>query len=61
MDELAKYLRALIQLQIQTVYSPDAPQKPEVILSRAGLSHAEIAAFLGKNVTAVSKSISRAK
>jgi DNA-directed RNA polymerase specialized sigma24 family protein len=61
MEELVKYVRALVHLQVATMYPMDPPEKAEIILSRAGLTHAEIAALLGKKPTAVSKAISRAK
>jgi DNA-directed RNA polymerase specialized sigma24 family protein len=61
MDEVAKYLRALVHLQLELVYSPESPHKKEIILARAGFTHAEIASFVGKNAAAVSKAISRAK
>lgn len=61
MEECAKYLKALVYLQITAMYPADPPYKPEVVLSRAGFTHAEIADFLGKKSTAVSKAISRAK
>jgi DNA-directed RNA polymerase specialized sigma24 family protein len=61
MDELVKYLRALVFLQVQTLSGGEAFQKPELLLSRAGLTAREIAEALGKNQAAVAKSIERAK
>jgi hypothetical protein len=60
-EELIKYLRALVFLQVQTLSGGEAFQKPELLLSRAGLTTREIAEALGKNQAAVAKSIERAK
>jgi DNA-directed RNA polymerase specialized sigma24 family protein len=59
MEELVKYLRASVLLQIQATLDPDEVAKPEVILARAGFSHKEIAELLDKNAAAVAKAISR--
>jgi len=61
MDELVKYLRALVYLQVQTLSGEEAFQKPEVVLSRAGFTAREIAEILDKNPAAVAKAITRAK
>jgi DNA-directed RNA polymerase specialized sigma24 family protein len=61
MDELVKYLKALVYLQVQTMSGAEAFQKPEVLLNRAGFTAREIAEILGKNPAAVSKAIERAK
>ena len=61
MEELAKYLRASVLLQIQATLDPAAVAKPEVVLARAGFSHKEIAELLDKNMAAVAKAISRGK
>ncbi len=61
MDESEKYLKALVYLQIQAMSGGEAFQKPEVLLSRAGLANREIAEILGKNVPAVAKAIERAR
>jgi Sigma-70, region 4. len=61
MDELVKYLKALVYLQVQTMSGGEAFQKPEVLLNRAGLTTREIADILGKNPAAVAKAIERAK
>jgi phage regulator Rha-like protein len=61
MEELVKYLRALVFLQVQTLSGGEAFQKPELLLSRAGLTSREIAEALGKNQAAVAKTIERAK
>lgn len=59
-NEVVKYMRALLLLQIQALASGDEPIKPELLLSRAGLGTREIAQLLGKNAAAVSKAIQRA-
>ena len=61
MEELVKYLRALVFLQVQAQSGGEAFQKPELLLSRAGLTAREIAETLGKNQAAVAKAIERAK
>jgi DNA-directed RNA polymerase specialized sigma24 family protein len=61
MEELVKYLRALVFLQVQTLSGGEAFQKPELLLSRAGLTAREIGEALGKNPAAVAKAIERAK
>lgn len=61
MDELVKYLKALVYLQVQTMSGGEAFQKPELLLNRAGLTAREIADILGKNPAAVAKAIERAK
>lgn len=70
MEELAKYLKALLLLQLNNAAttgstsggaSQPGAAKAEVLLSRAGFTHREIADMLGKTTTAVAKTISRAK
>ena len=63
MDELIKYMRALVLLQVHapTPAGASAGPKPEVLLARAGFPHKEIADLLGKSAGAVAKSVSRAK
>jgi DNA-directed RNA polymerase specialized sigma24 family protein len=61
MEELVKYLKALVFLQVQSMSGGEAFQKPELLLSRAGLTAREIAEALGKNQAAVAKAIERAK
>jgi len=58
--ELVTYTRALLLLQIHALTRSDEVIKPELLLSRAGLSTREIALLLGKNPAAVAKSIQRA-
>jgi DNA-directed RNA polymerase specialized sigma24 family protein len=59
-NELLKYAKALVLLQLQALGRPDDPVKPEILLSRAGLNPREIAGLLGKNLGAVAKTIQRA-
>lgn len=61
MEELAKYLKALVLFQIQALLDPSEVAKPEFLLSRAGFAHKEIADLLEKNPAAVAKAISRGK
>jgi hypothetical protein len=61
MDEMIRYLKALVFLQLQTVTGGSAYRKPELLLERAGFTHKEIADILGKTHTAVAKTVSRAK
>jgi DNA-directed RNA polymerase specialized sigma24 family protein len=61
MDELIKYVKALVYLQAHQL-SGEAPLvKTEVLLARAGLSYKEIAHMLGKKELAIAKSLSRAR
>ena len=59
MDELVKYLKALVLLQLHADENGNT-HKPEVLLAKAGFAHKEIADLLGKKQAAVSKAISRA-
>jgi len=61
MDELLKYIKALVYLHASAVAGGDEPPRTEVLLARAGLKHAEIANILGKTPAAVAKAVSRAK
>jgi DNA-directed RNA polymerase specialized sigma24 family protein len=66
MDELIRYMRAsmLLQIYLAQVLSerPGAPSfRPEVLLADAGISTKEIASMLGKSPAAVAKAISRAR
>jgi DNA-directed RNA polymerase specialized sigma24 family protein len=61
MEEMVKYLKALVFLQAQSLNGGEPFQKPELLLSRAGLTAREIADVLGKNQAAVAKAIERAK
>lgn len=61
MDELVKYMKALVYLQVQVLAGSSTFGKPEVLLHQAGFKNREIADILGKNESAVAKAISRAK
>ena len=60
-DDLAKYLKALVILQVQALNKDEESPKPELLLARAGLSAREIAEVVGKNAAAVTKTLQRAK
>jgi hypothetical protein len=60
-DELVKWLKALVFLQVQAQSGGEAFVKPELLLDRAGLNAAEIAEVLGKNPAAVRKAVQRAR
>ena len=61
MEELLKYIKALVFLQAQSLNDGDKPIKPEILLSRAGLSYTEIAQILEKSEAAVAKTVQRAR
>jgi DNA-directed RNA polymerase specialized sigma24 family protein len=66
MEELAKYLRAMLQLDIWTAQqnaerNGTTPPRLELVLADSGFSTKEIADLLGKSVVAVSKAVSRAR
>jgi DNA-directed RNA polymerase specialized sigma24 family protein len=58
--ELLKYTKALVLLQLQALNKSDESLKPEILLSRVGLSAKEIAEMIGKNPAAVTKALQRA-
>jgi hypothetical protein len=60
MDDVIKYLKALLIMQVHGSGGETGP-KPEVLLASAGLSNTEIAVVLRKNQAAVAKALSRAK
>jgi hypothetical protein len=60
MDDVAKYLKALVFLQVNQ-QTGGGVGKPEILLYRAGFKPKEIAEMLGKKEAAVAKAISRAK
>jgi len=61
MEEIVKYLRALVFLEARRLV-PEAPAvKPEILLAEAGLSYDEIAKMLNKSEGAVQKAVSRAR
>ncbi len=59
-NELLKYTKALLVLQVQTLNKSEDQPKPEILLARAGLSARDIAEIVGKNPAAVAKAIRRA-
>jgi DNA-directed RNA polymerase specialized sigma24 family protein len=59
-SELLKYMKAMVAIQIRAMSTEENQEKPEVLLTRAGLSAKEIAELLGKNPDAVKKAIQRA-
>ena len=59
-NELLKYTKALVLLQLQALNKSEEPAKPEVLLSRAGLTPREIAEILRKNQGAIVKALQRA-
>ena len=61
MDELVRYTKALVFLQLQQVTGGNVFGKPELLLARAGFPHKEIAELLGKSPAAVAKAISRGR
>jgi hypothetical protein len=61
MEEMIKYLRALVILQARVLAETQPGVKIELLLSTAGLNHKDIAAITGKSHAAVAKSISRSK
>jgi DNA-directed RNA polymerase specialized sigma24 family protein len=58
-NELVKYTKALLLLQLQGLSKTDDPMKPELLLARAGLNAREIGELLGKNAGAIAKAIQR--
>lgn len=66
MDELIRYMRASVLLQLHFAHTLSergggAAFKPEVLLADAGISTKEIASMLGKSPAAVAKAISRSR
>jgi hypothetical protein len=66
MEELARYLRALVVLQVQLLEVAAArgetvAVRSEVILADAGFTAREIGVMVGKTPAAVAKAISRAR
>ena len=66
MEELVRYMRAMVLLQLQTTQvlsaNSESPTfKPEVVLANAGFNARDIATMLGKSQAAVAKAISRAR
>ena len=61
MDELLRYMKAMVFLQLQALTGPETFGKPELLLAKAGFPQKEIADLLGKSPAAVAKTISRAR
>ncbi|MEK6375741.1 MAG: hypothetical protein AABO58_23935 [Acidobacteriota bacterium] len=61
MEELVKYLRALVMLQTRVLAETQPGLKLEPLLAAAGLNHRDIAEILGKTQAAVAKTISRSR
>ena len=66
MEELIRYARAMLLLQLKQVEMPASGGKApviraELLLADAGFAAREIADLLGKNYAAVAKAVSRAR
>lgn len=66
MEELAKYLKALLMLdvwrsQMESQRNGSSAIKLELLLADSGFSNKEVADLLGKSVAAVAKAISRGR
>lgn len=61
-EQLEKYLKALVLLQLNGSPEEDrSSQKPELLLHKAGFTAAEVADMLGKSKAAAAKAITRAR
>lgn len=61
MEELLKYMKALVALQARMIAESQPGVKLELVLANAGLNRREIANILGKTQAAVAKTISRSR
>lgn len=61
MDDLLKYMKALVLLQVNGSGEDDERSGPDVVLSQAGFTNPEIAELLHRTPAAVQKSIERAR
>lgn len=65
MEEMLKYMRALVLLQLSesqaTAEREGRTSKLELLLADAGFGNAEVARMLGKSVAAAAKAISRGR
>jgi hypothetical protein len=61
LEELVRYMKALLLIQLGAQLGGGMSTKPELLLARAGLKAKEIAELLGKSEAAVAKAISRAR
>jgi len=59
--EDSKFLKALVVLQFEAISKLKDVSKPELLLSRAGLTAKEISEISGKSQAAVAKAIERSK
>lgn len=59
-NELLKYTKALLLLQLESMRTSEGGLKAEVLLARAGLNQRDISELLGKNLAAVAKTLQRA-
>lgn len=59
MEEMIRYLRALVVMQAAMVERVEGTPKPEVLLQRAGLGMHEIAELLDRSYAAVAQTVSR--
>lgn len=60
-DDNAKYLRALVLLQLRAASLADPNFRSELLLNQAGFARKEIASLTGKTEAAVSKMIERSR
>jgi hypothetical protein len=60
-EELVKYLKALVFIQVHTLAASEGGPKPEILLNKAVFTAREIAEILGKSQAAVAKAIERAR
>ena len=61
MDEMLRYMKAMVVLQAATVAGEEGRPPTEILLRRAGLDINEIATILDKSYAAVAKAISRGR
>ena len=61
MDELIKYMRALVYLQARQLSGEATAIKTEILLANAGLSYREISDMTGKSEPAIAKAVSRGR
>jgi hypothetical protein len=65
MEELLKYVKAMVALQLQQSAARDAEpgtvMKPELLLTRLGFTQKEVGDLLGKTTNAVKMAVRDAK
>ena len=59
MEEMIRYLKALVTLQAVMIEQVEGAPKPEVLLHRAGLGIQEISEALDRSYGAVAQTLSR--